>query len=233
MLNENKVRQHVAAAVRKADLNTVSAKQIRRSVEKELGLSQDELAEGKWKRIVKDVIEETMAAIEGDVEEPEKPVEESEEEAVARKSSLDWLMGLAKVRRKKAVIQNTPESSPAKPKPSPKKASPPSPFTKPSIQNHSPQNSPSSATKKKRKIVAEDDSDSDMSVLNDSAPPVSKSRKPSKEVTSKTKSSKPASSKPVASKPATSSTEDEIKNLKSLVFKCGVRKNWSLPINYG
>ena len=58
MVNENKVRQHVAVAVRKADLNTVSAKQIRRAVEKELGLNQDDLVEGKWRAIVNDVIDE-------------------------------------------------------------------------------------------------------------------------------------------------------------------------------
>jgi DNA-binding XRE family transcriptional regulator len=86
MVNENTVRQRVASAVRKADLNTVSAKQIRRTVEKESGLSQDALAVGKWRTIVKEVIEQTMMAIEegGQHEELEILVDDSEEEKITR-----------------------------------------------------------------------------------------------------------------------------------------------------
>ena len=83
-------------------------------------------------------------------------------------------------------------------------------------------------TKKKRKIEEEDLSDSDMSILIDSTPPKSKSSKPGKQP--KQTSSKPNTTKP--SKPPKptnpTSTETEIKHLKSLIFKCGLRKNWSL-----
>ena len=91
MVNENKVRQQVAVAVRKADLNTVSAKQIRRAVEKELGLNQDDLAEGKWRAIVNDVIEETLAAIdEGDApNKAEATLENREEDITARTLYID------------------------------------------------------------------------------------------------------------------------------------------------
>jgi DEK C terminal domain len=82
MVSEDEVRQHVTTAVRKADLNTVSAKQIRRTVEKQLHLEQDDLASGKWKKIVKTVIEETMAAIErGD---PSPQEDDESEEKIAR-----------------------------------------------------------------------------------------------------------------------------------------------------
>jgi hypothetical protein len=86
MVNENAVRQRVASAVRKADLNAVSAKQIRRTVEKELRLSQDELAVGKWRTIMKDAIEQTMTMIEeeGGLEEPEEPEDGSQEGRIAR-----------------------------------------------------------------------------------------------------------------------------------------------------
>jgi hypothetical protein len=52
--------RRIASAVRKADLNAVSAKHIRRTVERELRLSQDDLAVGKWRTIVKDTIEATF-----------------------------------------------------------------------------------------------------------------------------------------------------------------------------
>jgi hypothetical protein len=75
MVLQTTVREKIARAVRTADLTTVSAKQIRRTVESELGLERDELASQEWKVFVKTVIEETMAAIErGEV------AEESEEE---------------------------------------------------------------------------------------------------------------------------------------------------------
>jgi DEK C terminal domain len=75
MVSQTTVRKNIARAVRTADLTAVSAKQIRRNVESELGLERDELASQEWKAFVKTVIEETMAAIErGEGE------EESEEE---------------------------------------------------------------------------------------------------------------------------------------------------------
>jgi DEK C terminal domain len=85
MVSQTTVRQNIARAVRTADLTTVSAKQIRRNVESELGLERDELASLEWKAFVKTVIEETMATIErgeGD--------EESEEKARMR---LYWGIG--------------------------------------------------------------------------------------------------------------------------------------------
>jgi len=66
MPTEQKVRKHVTSAVRKANLTTVTPKQIRRTIEKQLSLEQDFLAAEKWKTLVNDVIEETMAAIERD-----------------------------------------------------------------------------------------------------------------------------------------------------------------------
>jgi hypothetical protein len=84
MVNENTIRKHVTAAVRKADLNTVSAKQIRRTVETQLSLPQDYLADSKWRNVVKGVIEETMAAIERGEPEEQGVEEESEEENFAR-----------------------------------------------------------------------------------------------------------------------------------------------------
>jgi hypothetical protein len=84
MVSEREVTTHVAAAVRKADLTTVSAKQIRRIVEKELNLEQDELAAGKWKALVKSVIEGTMAAIEQEPTENKQSQGETDDEEVAR-----------------------------------------------------------------------------------------------------------------------------------------------------
>jgi len=75
---EFRIRNAVAKAVRSADLNSVSAKEIRTSVESQLGLEEKELSSERWKSIVKEVIQETMAAIERG--EPGK-AEESEEEA--------------------------------------------------------------------------------------------------------------------------------------------------------
>lgn len=81
---------------------------------------------------------------------------------------------------------------------------------------------------KKRKVVQGDESDSDISVLIDSTPPVTKPHKKVKESSRPTKSTSKSTAKAAdTAKSTASSTEDEIKNLKSLVFKCGVRKNWS------
>lgn len=83
-----------------------------------------------------------------------------------------------------------------------------------------------SPPKKKRKTTPVD-SDSDMSVLNDATPPTSKPRKQkSKDVPKSSKPKASTTSKPT-NKSIESPTEEEIKHLKSLVFKCGVRKNWS------
>src|SRR5271154_3124990 len=80
-------------------------------------------------------------------------------------------------------------------------------------------------SKSRKEAPPPEESDSDMSVLIDSTPPVKKSSKPkSKDVT------RPPKTKPKqaeSTKSAGSSDEERIKELKSLVFKCGVRKNWS------
>jgi hypothetical protein len=137
-------------------------------------------------------------------------------------------MSLAQVRKKKAVIQDSPASSPAKRNTRDNldmtKQLPSPPFVKSATTKISPPSPSSAATPKKRKVAMQLDSDSDESVLNDSTPPVSKSRKTSKTAASNLK----PPPKIISSKPATSSAEDEIKFLKSLVFKCGVRKNWYL-----
>ena len=76
---ETQIRKVVAKTVRKADLNTVSAKQIRKSVENELALKEGELSSERWKSVVKEVIEQTMAAITRDG--PAEELSEREEEA--------------------------------------------------------------------------------------------------------------------------------------------------------
>jgi hypothetical protein len=81
-----------------------------------------------------------------------------------------------------------------------------------------------SPLKKKRKMIEGDQSDSEMSVLNDSTPPTTKPRKPTTKDPSR--ATKPTPKPSSTTKPVTLSSEDEIKYLKSLVFKCGVRKNW-------
>jgi hypothetical protein len=125
------------------------------------------------------------------------------------------------------VIHDTPPSSPAKAKvESPVKVVVlDSPQKEESVDKWPP--------KKRRKTTAEDDSDSDMSVLNDATPPTSKPRKQkSNDPIGPAKASKPKPS--TTSKSSTKSSgspaEEEIKHLKSLVFKCGVRRNWSKEI---
>lgn len=233
MVSQDVVKQHVSTAVRKADLTTVSAKQVRRTVEKQLNLEQDELASGKWKILVKSVIEETMAAIErGDPD----PQEEGSEDEVVRMFFRGgcWLLE-KKGRRKKAVIEVTPTSSPVK-----SKVRSPAQFpivertvatskdasaSPPKKKRKSMQDDPTHL--KKQKSVQDDQSDSDMSVLIDSTPPVTKARKQDKDPSRPTKSTTKTTAKSTdTAKAITSSSEDEIKNLKSLVFKCGARKNW-------
>ena len=127
-----------------------------------------------------------------------------------------------KVRRKKGVIQDTPTSSPVKPKVKSPTKSPTSPI--PKSKKSAPKEASASPPKKKRKTIEDDQSDSDMSVLNDSTPPTTKPRKQTTKDPSRATKPTPKSSNTI--KPVTSSSEDEIKHLKSLVFKCGVRKNW-------
>jgi hypothetical protein len=83
VLMESRIRKAVSKTVRTADLSTVSAKQIRKSVESKLGLEVGELSSEQWKGVVNEAIQETMAAIERG--------EPSEEETVneARMSLLD------------------------------------------------------------------------------------------------------------------------------------------------
>src|ERR1700733_9304245 len=86
MVSQDAVKQHVATAVRKADLTTVSAKQIRRTVETHLDLSEGTLSNDKWRGLVKTVIGETMASIErGDPASQKQAIQSDGEEQVARK----------------------------------------------------------------------------------------------------------------------------------------------------
>ena len=85
MVSQDAVKQHVATTVRKADLTTVSAKQIRRTVETHLDLSEGTLSNDKWKGLVKTVIEETMASIErGDPPSQKQAIQSEGEEQLAR-----------------------------------------------------------------------------------------------------------------------------------------------------
>ena len=85
MVTEAAVKQHVAMAVREADLNAVTAKQIRRIVESQLNLLQGTLSTDKWKGLVKSVIEETMESIErGEEPSPKVAVQSESEEDIAR-----------------------------------------------------------------------------------------------------------------------------------------------------
>ena len=74
MVSEDAVKHHIAAAVRKADLNTVSARQIRRAAEKQLNLDQGELSSGRWKKFVESIIEDTLAAIQHEGPESDREV---------------------------------------------------------------------------------------------------------------------------------------------------------------
>lgn len=85
-----------------------------------------------------------------------------------------------------------------------------------------------SPAKKKNEVPPAEESDSDMSVLIDSTPPVKKSPKTkSKDVSRLPKSTKSKPKEADNIKSTGSSDQERIKELKSLVFKCGVRKNWS------
>ena len=87
---DTQIRKAVAKTVRKADLNTVSAKQIRKSVENELALKEGELSSERWKSVVKEVIEQTMAAITRDG--PAEELNEREEEARMILFTSLWLI---------------------------------------------------------------------------------------------------------------------------------------------
>src|SRR5436309_3415992 len=60
----NTVKTHLTNAIRKSDLTTVSANQIRRIVETELNLSEKRLSSEKWKVRVKTWIQEVMMEVE-------------------------------------------------------------------------------------------------------------------------------------------------------------------------
>ena len=138
---------------------------------------------------------------------------------------LEVVNSIAKqVRRKKAAIQDTPTSSPVQAQIKSATKSPASPT--PRSKNSNFQGVFVSTPRKKQKTIEEDQSDSDMSILNDSRPPMTKPRKQ----TTKDPNRSTTKSSSNTTKPVTSSSEDEIKHLKSLVFKCGVRKNWYYAI---
>jgi hypothetical protein len=91
------VKQHITKAVRKADLTSVSAKQIRRSVEKELDLAENALSNETWKALVKEWILDATVAIErGDVETDNEDVKEVEEEEIGRSLCVCGADGSAK-----------------------------------------------------------------------------------------------------------------------------------------
>jgi hypothetical protein len=122
------------------------------------------------------------------------------------------------------VIEDTPPSSPLKVK----GKSPAKPSLKSSPRKPEPRDGAASPPTKRQKLVPkEEESDSDMSVLIDSTPPDSKSRKKSDKSAPKPKPKKEADQSKTKDT-SISTKEDEIKKLKSLVYQCGVRKNWSV-----
>lgn len=125
------------------------------------------------------------------------------------------------------MVKDTPTSSPVKEKEksTSKEKATASPRSPPKATPLSPDEDIHPKKKRKTKVVK--DSDSDISVLIDSTPPPQK--KPSKD---QRRTSNPAKTSKAAetSVPKNPSTDDEIKHLKNLVHKCGVRKIWYLLI---
>ena len=83
-----------------------------------------------------------------------------------------------------------------------------------------------------KRAKADDKSDSEMSLLIDSTPPAKNATRKECSGHPKPLKSKSTTKPKSIDKSTTSTTEEEIKYLKSLVYKCGVRKNWWLYPNY-
>ena len=201
MVTTQTIQKHVEHAVRKADLTNTSAKQIRQNVEKELSLNSGHLSTEKWKKVVNRIIERTMEDIEREQE--EHKIEDdsdgsmvNDSEELKSRKSVGKSMGTKK-RRKRIESPTSMRDSPA-----------------PQLTESTPQD-------KKQKIEVDDD-DSDTSVLIDSTPPSKSKPRQKKTAATKATRAKPAPNKPTDS----SSSVDQIKFLKSLVYKCGLRKNW-------
>jgi DEK C terminal domain len=104
------IKAHLTNAIRKADLTTVSAKQIRRIVEKELNLPDNELSSEKWKAGVKKWIQEALAALDAD-EGLEREVQEVQEvEEKAGKRGTDEVGMIFLVERAKSSEEEGKES---------------------------------------------------------------------------------------------------------------------------
>jgi DEK C terminal domain len=206
------VRAHIAAAVRRADLTTVTPKQVRRSVERELDLQEGFLGEDRWRKMVGQAIRETMATMEDEQgkaqlkkgrETQKKPAQlkKLQEQTAREIDQVQREETNGKTKKRKRIVEDTPPTSPTRLE-----------HTTQTVVHRS----LGVATPPPDKPTY--DSDSELSVLNDATPPT-KSHKASR-------IKQPISRvKPTASK-ASNTVDEEIKTLKSLVFKCGVRKNW-------
>ncbi|CAI2182361.1 7995_t:CDS:2, partial [Funneliformis geosporum] len=232
-INKKKLVETCKTIISSADLDIITEKNVRRQIEDKLGLENKTLDNEPWKAFIKEIVNKTI------VDENKEPISKK----MAKEKVVEKVVEEGQPRRKIGVVEDggtmmalenlldTAESSDTikeedddeSKKTSESAGDDSASHNNPESTGEAEKESNSSASQKRTIDAVEDEDDDDLSSLEDE--PLKKKRKTGKTVG---KSAVKTVVKTVNNRTANIEKDDKtIKNLKSLINKCGVRKIWA------
>ncbi|KAI4720036.1 hypothetical protein E4T48_03676 [Aureobasidium sp. EXF-10727] len=232
--------------VRKAEVDPITVKRVRTAAEERLGLHAGFFkGHDEWNEKSKEIIEDAFnqPSQKSPSPEPTPPKKAPAAKAKTAKRASTSKEKPAPKRQKRSVSESEhsdfeSEEEEPKPKPARKKSTATTKrVSKETVESDGEENVSDNASEhpdetpateaQDEEVKAGDDSESEMSVVLDEAPP-KKQRKKSASTGTKTKAQPKVKATKAAAKPAKEETPDEaeIKRLQGWLVKCGIRKLW-------
>ncbi|KAI4748572.1 hypothetical protein E4T50_01159 [Aureobasidium sp. EXF-12298] len=210
--------------VRKAEVDPITVKRVRTAAEERLGLDAGFFkSHDEWNEESKEIIED---AFKSPSPEPIPPKKAPSQAKTTKRTSTSKTKSAPK-RQKRAVSGSESEHSDFESGEEPKPKSKPAQRKSQAVDSdeEEEQEDNQDAEVQQEEVAANHDSESEMSVVLDEAPP---KRKKSTSAGPKTKAQPKAKSAKAAAKPSAELSEEEqtIKRLQGELLKCGVRKLW-------
>ncbi|KAG9669088.1 hypothetical protein KCU99_g2852, partial [Aureobasidium melanogenum] len=215
--------------VRKAEVDPITVKRVRTAAEERLGLDAGFFkSHDEWNEKSKEIIEDTFNQPSQRSPSPEPiPPKKAPSRAKTTKRTSTSKTKSAPKRQKRAVSESESEHSDFESGEEPKPKSKPAQRKSQGVDSdeEEEQEDNQDAEVQQEEVAANHDSESEMSVVLDEAPP---KRKKSTSAGPKTKAQPKAKSTKAAAKPSAELSEEEqtIKRLQGELLKCGVRKLW-------
>ncbi|KAG9638147.1 hypothetical protein KCU95_g3455, partial [Aureobasidium melanogenum] len=215
--------------VRKAEVDPITVKRVRTAAEERLGLDAGFFkSHDEWNERSKEIIEDAFNQPSQKSPSPEPtPPKKAPSQAKTTKRTSTSKTKSAPKRQKRSVSDSEhsdfESEEESKPKPKSKPASKKSQTVDSDEEDKHEDNQDTEV--KEEEVAASHDSESEMSVVLDEAPP---KRKKSTSTGPKTKAQPKAKAAKATAKPSAELSEEEqtIKRLQGELLKCGVRKLW-------